>query len=126
MPKLILIALGGCAGAVSRYLLSGLAHRWTGSTFPLGTLLVNVLGCLAIGALMSLIQDRSVFGPNVRFLLVVGFLGSFTTFSAFGYETMELLSDRQLGTAALNAFANCGLGLAAVLLGRILVRGLLG
>ena len=124
MPKLLLVALGGSLGAVARYLLSGFAHRWTSGTFPVGTLFVNVLGCLAIGTVMGLIEDKGVLGPNVRWFLVIGFLSSFTTFSAFGYETIEMWSDGQLAYAGLNAVANFGLGIGAVLVGRLLVHSL--
>lgn len=122
MPKLVLIGLGGCLGAIARYLLSGLAHRLcSGSMFPVGTLLVNVLGCLVIGMLMGLIEDKALFGPSVRFLFVIGFLGSFTTFSSFGYETVELLRNSQMALAGLNIAANFVLGIGAVLLGRLAV-----
>lgn len=120
MPQLVLIGLGGCLGAISRYLLSGLAHRlYSGGLFPVGTLLVNVAGCFVIGALMGLIEDKSLFGPSVRLLFVVGFLGSFTTFSSFGYETVELLRNNQMVLAGVNMIANFALGISAVLLGRL-------
>ena len=125
MPRLFLIALGGSIGAVARYFLSGLAHRWTTGTFPIGTLLVNVLGCLDIGTVMGLIEDKGVLGPNVRWFLVIGFLGSFTTFSSLGYETVELFNDGQIAAAGLNAVANFGLGIGGVLLGRLLVRAVI-
>ena len=123
MPKLILIALGGSLGAVARYLFSGLAHRlYTGGIFPVGTLLVNVSGCFVIGAIMSLIEDNAAFEPAVRSFFVIGFLGAFTTFSSFGYETVELLRDGQMLTAGLNILANFALGIGAVLLGWMMVR----
>lgn len=122
MFNLLLIGVGGGLGAMARYGLSGLAQRWGGGAFPVGTLVVNVLGCLAIGAIMGLIEDKNVLGPNARLLLVMGFLGSFTTFSTFGYETVELVHDGQLVAAGLNAAGNFGLGIGAVLLGRLWVR----
>ncbi|OGV64863.1 MAG: hypothetical protein A2498_14165 [Lentisphaerae bacterium RIFOXYC12_FULL_60_16] len=125
MPKLILIGLGGCCGAIARYTLAGVAHRWFSGTFPVGTLFVNVLGCLAIGVAMGLIEDKGVLGPQARSLLVIGFLGSFTTFSALGYETIELLNDGQLAGVALNLAGNVGLGLGAVVLGRLAVRAMI-
>jgi CrcB protein len=119
MPKLVLIGLGGCLGAVARYLLSGLAHRIAGdSTFPSGTLFVNVIGCLLIGMAMGLIEDRGLLGPSLRFLFVVGFLGAFTTFSSFGYETVELFKDSQVVSAGLNIILNVTVGIGAVILGR--------
>jgi fluoride exporter len=122
MPKLILIGCGGCLGAIARYSLAGLAHRWTSCTFPVGTLLVNVIGCFAIGAIMGLMQDTNVLGPSARFLLVIGFLGSFTTFCSFGYETVEMLNDGQIAMAALNAIGHFTLGIGAVMLGRLIAR----
>jgi len=124
MPKLLLIALGGSIGAVARYFLSGLAQRWTSGTFPVGTLFVNALGCLAVGAVMGLMEGKGLLGPNVRWFLVIGFIGSFTTFSTLGYETVELLNDGQLASASLNAVANFGLGLGAVLLGLWIARAI--
>jgi fluoride exporter len=125
MPKLVLIGLGGCCGAIARYSLSGLAHRWTSGTFPVGTLLVNVLGCFAIGVVMGLIEDKNVLGPTTRLLLVIGFLGSFTTFSSLGYETVALFNDGRFAVAALNSIGNYGLGIGAVVLGRLLVRAVI-
>lgn len=122
MPKLILIGCGGCLGAIARYSLTGLAHRWTSGTFPVGTLLVNVIGCLAIGVIMGLLQDTNVFGPGTRFLLVIGFLGSFTTFCTFGYETVEMINDGRIALAALNATGHYVLGIGAVMLGRLVAR----
>lgn len=122
MTKLILIALGGSLGAIARYLLSGLAQRWTSTIFPIGTLCVNLLGCLAIGVLMSLILDKGALGPNARWFIAIGFLGSFTTFSALGYETVALLNDGQIALAAVNAVSNFALGIGAVILGRLIVR----
>jgi CrcB protein len=123
MKMILYIGLGGFLGAIARYLLSGLTHRlYSGGTFPAGTLLVNVIGCLVIGALMSLIEDKGLFGPAVRMFFVIGFLGSFTTFSSFGYETVELLRDGQMLAAGLNILANFALGIGAVFLGWTVVR----
>lgn len=122
MPNLILIGLGGFLGAISRYLLSGLIHRlYSSGLFPAGTLVVNVIGCLVIGMLMGLIEEKSLFGASVRFFFVVGFLGAFTTFSSFGYETVELLRNSQVSLAGLNLIANFSLGIGAVLLGRVVI-----
>jgi len=124
MKMILYVGVGGFFGAIARYLLSGLAHRLSGGTvFPVGTLTVNVLGCLIIGALMSLIVDKAVLGPSVRMVCVVGFLGAFTTFSSFGYETLGLLRDGQMLSACLNVLANVVLGIGAVFLGWALVRG---
>lgn len=126
MTKVLLIGLGGALGAMSRYLLGGWVQRVTGSDLPLGTLAVNVIGCLFIGAIMTLVEDRQVFRPETRLFLVTGILGGFTTFSSFGYETFALLRDGESWFALGNVAANVLLGLAAVIVGRILVQFLGG
>ena len=110
------------SGAIARYLLSGAAQRWHGGTLPLGTLTVNVLGCLVIGASLALVEDRPLLSPNQRLFLTIGLLGSFTTFSTFGYETVELLRDAEWRWASLNVAANVVMGVAGVVAGRWAVR----
>jgi CrcB protein len=122
--KLFAVGLGGFFGALARYGLSGFVHARYAGVFPLGTLLVNVLGCLVIGAVISLVELRQLFSPAVRLFLTIGLLGSFTTFSTIGYETFELLKERDLLLAVWNAAANLGLGLGAVAMGWIAVRAL--
>ena len=119
------VALGGAAGAAARY---GVA-QWTGArwgwNFPWGTLAVNVTGSLAIGLLMTLLIARGA-DPAFRLLLVTGFLGGYTTFSAFSFEALTLLEARRWSSAALYVGGSvvlgllaCGLGLG---LGRLLTR----
>jgi len=111
----MLVGAGGFAGALLRYALSGLVHRqmpWT--TFPLGTLTVNVLGCLAIGVVAGLTESRQLFGPDVRTFALIGLLGGFTTFSTFGYETFAMLRDQEYLRAAANVGMQVVVGLAAV------------
>jgi len=109
--RLLWIAVGGGLGALARFGLSGLVQG-RGASFPLGTLAVNAVGCFLIGAVF----DR--LSAEARAFAVVGVLGGFTTFSAFGHETVELLRGGQLGLALANAGLNVGLGIGAVLLGR--------
>ena len=119
LKDLLFVGVGGFAGSSIRYLMYlAFANR---NEFPLATLTVNFLGCLAIG-IVSVLIERAV--PNSRhlFLIVsVGFLGGFTTFSAFGLETLKLIESQQLLLALLNIVANIVLGLAAVWLGRYLL-----
>jgi CrcB protein len=118
MLKIILaIAAGGAAGAVGRYALGGLVQAMTGAVFPVGTLAVNVLGCLLIGILGAVFAGPHLVGEPWRMALLVGLLGSFTTFSTFGWETFELINDGQVARAGLNVLASVTLGLAAVWLG---------
>ncbi len=119
MLKLLVIGLGGFVGAIARYGLSGLVHRFTNVAFPVGTLAVNAFGCLVIGALMVLVEDKQPFSPNMRLFLLIGLLGSFTTFSTLGYETFAFLKDGDLKFGTLNMALNVILGLGCVVLGRI-------
>jgi fluoride exporter len=115
--KLLLIACGGATGAVLRYLVSGWGQALTGGTFPVGTLVVNVLGCLVIGFAGTVLAGPLIVRDEYRFFVLIGLLGGFTTFSSFGWETFALLSDREWGAALLNVVASNGLGLAALFIG---------
>lgn len=110
----VVVGLGGALGSMTRYAV-GLAV--SSSTFPYATLTVNVIGCFCIGLALPSAERAAALSPDLRLLLVVGFLGGFTTFSAFGYETLALLRSGA-GLALLNVAANVVLGLLAVLLGR--------
>ena len=119
MPKLILIALGGAAGALLRHGLGSLVQNWSNSSsFPYGTLAVNLVGCLAIGILSQLVDSYGVFSANTRALLFVGLLGAFTTYSTFANESLDLARSGQSAGFLLNLGLHVFLGLAAVWLGR--------
>jgi CrcB protein len=118
------VGIGGFAGSIARYWLSGVAQARLGAGFPFGTLAVNVLGCLAVGALSALAEDRIELSPEARALLVVGFLGGFTTFSAFGNDTVDLFRSRESLLAWANIAAQLALTLGAVWLGRLGVQAL--
>ena len=123
MLKIAIIGLGGCVGAILRYLVAGGVHTLAKSaSFPVGTMTVNVTGCLLIGIGGGLIESRQLFSPEWRAFLFVGILGSFTTFSTFGLETFNLVKQGQW----LASFGNVGLslflGLAAVLAGHMISR----
>jgi CrcB protein len=90
--------------------------------FPFGTLAVNVLGCVLIGLVMQLVQDRQVLRPETRTFIVVGLLGGFTTFSAFGYETFELMRAGSFLLAGANIAGNVVVGIGAVWLGTVAGR----
>ena len=119
MGKLILAGIGGAVGSILRYSVSGIVQDFSKSiTFPYGTLAVNLIGCLAIGFLSQLAESRGYFTAESRTLVFVGVLGGFTTFSAFGNETMNLWREGESVLAALNIVAHLVLCLAAVWLGR--------
>jgi CrcB protein len=114
MMKWVLIAAGGALGSVLRYAMQGWVQRLTSGTFPIGTLAVNVAGCMAIGFLAAAFAGPILVREEYRVGLMVGILGGFTTFSAFGLETFNLANDGQLRLALANVMLSCGLGLVAV------------
>ena len=120
--NLLLIAVGGALGAVSRFLLGNAVNKAMGSALPFGTFVINVAGCFAMGLLMTLIVDRELLPAAWRLFLCVGFLGGFTTFSSFGYETLMLLAEGRL--LAVLAYVGCsvGLGLVAAAAGVLCAR----
>lgn len=118
MKAILLVALGGALGSVGRYKLSGwLLHHAIDWKFPIGTFTVNVVGCLAAGVLAGLAEKHEFFTADARLLLFTGLLGGFTTFSAFGLETMFLLKRGELGVATLNVALSVAAGLLALWIG---------
>jgi CrcB protein len=121
MDKVLFIGTGGFVGAVLRYWISGLIQELSkNNMFPIGTLVVNFLGCLAIGFLSQLAEDYGAFTVESRALVFTGILGGFTTFSTFGNETITLLRDGQNFLAFGNVAGHLILGIGAVWLGRTL------
>ena len=118
------IAAGGALGALMRYWVSTATYAWLGRGFPWGTLMINVLGSFAMGALYVLLLDRLTSGPELRAFLLIGFLGAFTTFSTFSIETFNLIEEAQIGKALLNAGGSVVVCIAAAWLGVILGRQL--
>ena len=123
MERALLVGLGGFLGTVLRYGLGGLIGRWkAGWTFPLETLVINVVGCLVLGLLAGLSESRGIFAGTTRAFLFIGVLGGFTTFSTFGYETFQLLRDGQWPAAGLSTLLQLGLGVGGVWLGHALSK----
>ena len=110
----LLVAVGGAAGAALRYLVDGRARALFGQRFPAGTLVVNVVGSLLLGALTG-----AAVAQPVAALLGTGLCGALTTYSTFGAETVRLLAERRAGAAALNVAANVVLALAAATVGYV-------
>jgi len=117
MLRLALILLAGGCGCLLRYGIAGWTQRLGSSSFPVGTLAVNVIGCAALGFFASLFTGPVLIREEYRLAILVGLLGGFTTFSTFGYETITLTEDGQFGLAALNMLLSNGLGLVAAWLG---------
>jgi CrcB protein len=124
--KWLLIACGGGAGAILRYAMAGWGQRLTSGVFPVGTLMVNTLGCLAIGFLASLFAGPLLIREEYRIAILVGFLGGFTTFSTYGYETFALLGDGEWWSATVNILLSNVLGLLALWIGVRLAEQLQG
>jgi fluoride exporter len=121
MFKVLLLILGGAMGTLTRYSISGLAHRYLGSDFPYGTLSVNLLGSFAIGLLWGLFENESL-SSAFRSFAFIGFLGGFTTFSSYSLETLNLFRDGQVKIALMNILLNNIFGLVLVFGGFVLAR----
>ena len=119
-----LVAIFGAAGAVSRYALDGWISDLTHGQFPWGTFVINLLGAFALGVLVALTTERLLAGPNWRVALGIGYLGAFTTFSTYTYESVKLAEDGALGLALLNSAGMLALGLLAAAAGLAVGRTL--
>jgi len=117
MFKLVMIAAGGAVGALLRYVAAGWAQRFADGSFPAGTLLVNIVGCLAIGFVGAFFAGPHLMREEYRLALLVGVLGAFTTFSTFGWETFTLANGGQIWLAVTNILLSNGAGLVAVWFG---------
>jgi CrcB protein len=124
LSHLLLIGIGGSLGAVARVLVANALAVWLGPHFPFGTFFVNVSGSFAIGALLAFLTPRGSDAVELRAFLVVGFLGAYTTYSTFTYETLALFQAGRLVAALVNLAGQLVLGLAAVVLGVVAVRSL--
>ena len=117
----LLVGAGGFLGAMARYGLSCLVQRASKlPTFPCGTVVVNMVGCLMIGLLIGLMESRQFFSLEFRVFVIIGILGGFTTFSTFGYETFAMLRSEEYFRAAANVALQVIMGLALVWLGYVL------
>jgi CrcB protein len=116
MALVLLIALGGAIGAVARFGVAGLVQSWATSSFPWGTLVVNVLGSIALGFFLGVVQTAAL-QPRLRAFVAVGILGAFTTFSTFSLETVALIQEGQWARAFLYAMGSLALGVTGVFAG---------
>ncbi|MEK7775519.1 MAG: fluoride efflux transporter CrcB [Candidatus Zixiibacteriota bacterium] len=120
MKEIAIVFAGGGLGAAARFWMSSAVHRFAASSFPFGTLSVNALGCLLAGFLMSIFAERFLVSPNLGLFLMLGFLGGFTTYSTFSYETIELIRTGQSFHAFSNVAYTTLLCLAATWLGSVI------
>lgn len=121
-PKLLILAVAGACGTLARYGMAGVAQRLGGDWFPWGTFAVNVFGCLLFGLVYALAEDRVLISGQTRFFVLVGFMGAFTTFSTFIFESGDLLRDGQMWRAFANLGGQAALGLTALFVGLVLGR----
>ena len=119
----LIISVGAIAGANARYLISRLAAKLLGPIFPYGTLFINITGSMIVGFFMIWATERAVVDPRWRLLIVIGFCGSFTTFSSYAFETMAYFEQGQWMLTMTNILTNNLLCLAGALAGMALARG---
>ena len=120
----VLVAIFGAAGAVSRYWVDGRISELAHGQFPWGTFVINVAGAFALGLLVALTTERLLPHPNWRVALGIGYLGSFTTFSTYAYESVKLAEDGAVGLALVNSVGMLALGMLAAFTGLAVGRTL--
>jgi len=120
--KLLWLAFAGALGTVSRYLLAGLAQRFAGGSFPWGTLAVNALGCLMFGIFWTLASERFAIGAEIRMVILVGFLGAFTTFSSAIAEFSQMAVDAEWFRATAYFIGGNAIGISTFFVGSALGR----
>ena len=126
LKTLLFIGMGSFTGGVLRYLISRYVQNFLTPSFPLGTLLVNILGCFAIGLFYGLFERGNLMNPNLRMFLTVGFCGGFTTFSTFSLQTLAMLETGRWLLASIYALGSLAVCMVAVFLGVWIARQLSG
>lgn len=122
MIKFLMIGIGGFLGSIARFWLGGYIDAKMGSRFPFGTLVINCTGSFVIGFIVTLLAERAHWSPNWRYLIPIGFIGAYTTFSTFEYETFRVVQDGELLLAFLNVAVSVIVGFFAVWLGVVVGR----
>ena len=122
LTRILLLSLAGAAGTLCRYGLTGLVHRFAGAGFPWGTLVVNITGCFLAGLGWAVFENKLPFAAQARIVVMIGFMGAFTTFSSYILETQNLMRAAELFPAAGNFIVQNGLGFIALFCGIALGR----
>lgn len=122
LQRIICVGAGGCIGAVIRYLVTIQSTKMISSDFPLGTLIVNVVGGFLIGMIVELSMSTDMISPNLKLFLTTGIMGGLTTFSTFSLETINLISDGRYLIGTANVFLNVLLSLGGVALARTIFK----
>jgi fluoride exporter len=118
--KLLIIGLGGAIGSIGRYILQGFFQSLLGGAFPFGTFIVNVLGCFIIGFFVEFSFEKLFISVSLKNFIIIGILGGFTTFSAFGYETFTLLREQEIFLAMVNVLSSIFFSILAVWCGSLI------
>lgn len=124
MDRYAMIALGGALGALARYEVAAIIQTRIPAGFPWGTFVVNISGCLVMGVATTLLAERLLIHPNWRFLIPIGFIGAYTTFSTFEMETFRAVTEGAWLVGALNVIGSVVAGYIALWLGVLLARAL--
>lgn len=122
MGKYLMVGTGGFLGAIARFWLGGYVSSKLGTRFPYGTFIINCSGSFLIGFIITILAEKTHWSPNWRYLIPIGFIGAYTTFSTFEYETFRVIQDGELFIAFLNVALSVIVGFAAVWLGVIAGR----
>jgi fluoride exporter len=112
--KYLMVGLGGCLGSILRFWLGSYIGAKMGTRFPYGTFMINISGSFLIGFILALLTAKAQWSPNWRYLIPIGFIGGYTTFSSFEYETFRTIQDGQLGVALLYVVLSICFGFIAV------------
>ncbi len=114
MLKYVMVGVGGCLGSILRFWVGSYIGSRLGTRFPYGTFVVNVTGSFLIGLVFALLTARTQWSPNWRYLIPIGFIGGYTTFSSFEYETFRIIHDGQIGMGFLYVALSVIVGFVAV------------
>jgi fluoride exporter len=117
LGKYLMVGIGGFLGAIARFWVDGFVHRKMGTRFPYGTFIINISGSFLLGFIVTVLTERTHLNPNWRYLIPIGFIGAYTTFSTFEWETLGAIRDGQLWIAGLNVILSVVVGFIAVWLG---------
>jgi CrcB protein len=122
IQKILLLAFAGALGTLARYGLGGWVQRWCGSTFPWGTFVVNLVGCFLFGVIWAFAENRVEISGTTRAVFLVGFMGAFTTFSSYMFETMQMTRDAEWLLAMANVVGQTVAGFVLMLVGMLIGR----